>query len=96
MQRLCVRLTAQVFNDAADAEALGRAVLDLGGRYDQLPYAGVRVGQRPRDSTRRTLTLTQFPALTPQPQCRPRTIHFMKVPHTIIRTFLKKKAVPGS
>eukprot|EP00667_Euglena_gracilis_P004335 EG_transcript_4357 len=36
--RLCVRLTAQVFNDAADAEALGRAVLDLGGRYDQLPY----------------------------------------------------------
>eukprot|EP00668_Euglena_longa_P014739 GGOE01018757.1.p1 GENE.GGOE01018757.1~~GGOE01018757.1.p1 ORF type:complete len:668 (-),score=225.53 GGOE01018757.1:40-2043(-) len=36
--RLCVRLTAQVFNDVSDAEALGHAVLGLGRNYNQLPY----------------------------------------------------------
>eukprot|EP00668_Euglena_longa_P046472 GGOE01062157.1.p1 GENE.GGOE01062157.1~~GGOE01062157.1.p1 ORF type:complete len:565 (-),score=146.01 GGOE01062157.1:418-2112(-) len=34
---LCVRLCVQVFNDVADAEALGAAVLQLEGNYRQLP-----------------------------------------------------------
>ena len=34
---LCVRLTAQIFNDVSDAEVLADAVLGLRGNYSNLP-----------------------------------------------------------
>eukprot|EP00667_Euglena_gracilis_P005934 EG_transcript_5977 len=43
---LCVRLSVQVFNDAADAEALAAAVLQLEGNYRQLPAVPPEVLER--------------------------------------------------